>query len=128
MFLDSGEEFTAPTRIVIGQNDAPYINIRQGVTDWKRGKVIVPYHYKFASPVGRAVAGTRRDAQSVARSGEAPAIERRSGRFRWQPTKQVVYPLQGRPTGGCQGDDVWLGHLEKGYAIRKNGPARSPEK
>ena len=51
MFIESGEEFVAPKRIVIDENDIPYIRIRIGVTDWKRGTNFVPYRYPYASPV-----------------------------------------------------------------------------
>ena len=128
MFVDSGEEFTAPTRIVIDENDVPYIRIRQGVTDWKRGKVFVPYHYKFASPVkGKLqVHEEMRD--------EWPDLVKRllmcagpaafGGR---QPNKWFIHFKKG-PAEDATATYIWLGHIEKGYAIRQDGPAKSPEK
>jgi hypothetical protein len=128
MFLDSGEEFTAPTRIVIDENDTPYIHIRQGVTDWKRGKVFVPYHYRFASPsngnwqVHDEMPNQWPDLVKRLLSSAGPAAFGGS-----QPNKWFIHYKEGPPED-VKATYVWLGHLEKGYAIRKNGPARSPEK
>jgi hypothetical protein len=128
MFLDSGEEFTAPKRIVIDQNDTPYIRIRQGVADWKRGKVIVPYQYRFASPVDGKwqVHGEMPNLwpdlvkRLILSAGPAAF----GGR---QPNKWFIHYVEGPPED-AKATYVWLGHFEKGYAIRQGGPAKSPEK
>ncbi len=128
MFLDSGEEFTAPTRIVIDKNDTPYIHIRQGVTDWKREKVFVPYHYRFASPsngnwqVHDEMPNRWPDLVKRLLSTAGPAAFGGS-----HPNKWFIHYKEGPPED-VNATYVWLGHLEKGHATRKNGPARSPEK
>ncbi len=128
MFVDSGEEFTAPKRIVIDQNDAPYIRIRQGVTDWKRGNVIVPYHYKFASPekgkwqVHGEMPNQWADLVKRLLLSAGPAAFGGS-----QPNEWFIHYKEGPPEDP-KATYVWLGHIEKGYAIRQDGPAKSPEK
>jgi hypothetical protein len=131
MVLDSGEEFTAPTRIVIGEDNAPYINIRQGVTDWKSGKlpkVIVPYEYKFASPVDGKwqvhgeMPARWPDLVKELLSSAGPAAFGGA-----QPNKWFIHYEEGPPEDATA-TYVWLGHNEKGYAIRQDGPAKSPEK
>ena len=100
MFLNSGEEFTAPKRIVIDEDDTPYIRIRQGVNRLEtrhRSLCALPLQVCLAGRTGRWQVHEEMP-NRMARSGEAPAIERRSGGFRWQPTQQVDYPFQGRPT------------------------------
>jgi hypothetical protein len=128
MFLNSGDEFTAPTRIVVGEDDTPYIRIRLGVTDWKRGKVIIPDHYKFASPVeGKwQVHEEMRD--------ELPDLVKRllmsAGPAAFggpQPNKWFIHYKEGPPED-TNATYIWLGHIEEGYAIRQDGPAKSPEK
>jgi hypothetical protein len=128
MILDSGEEFTAPTRIAVGHDDAPYIRIRQGVTDWKRGKVIVPYQYKFASPVdGKWQAHEDMPNQwpglvkKLLLSAGPAAF---GGR---QPNEWFIHYKEGPPEDP-KATYVWLGHIKQGYATRQDGPARSPEK
>ncbi|MCP3670936.1 MAG: hypothetical protein GY814_10990 [Gammaproteobacteria bacterium] len=126
MFLDSGEEFTAPTRIVIDEHDTPYIHIRQGVNDWKRGKFFVPYHYSFASPAN----GNWQVHDNM--PNQWPELVKRllltSGPAAFggsQPNKWFIHYEEG-PKEDVEATYIWLGHLENGYAIRKNGPARSP--
>ena len=128
MFLNSGDEFTAPTRIVVGEDDTPYIRIRLGVTDWKRGKVIIPDHYKFASPVeGKwQVHEEMRD--------ELPDLVKRllmsAGPAAFggpQPNKWFIHYKEGPPED-TNATYIWLAHIEEGYAIRQDGPAKSPEK
>lgn len=128
MILNSGEEFTAPTRIVIDEDDTPYFHIRQGVIDWKLSKVIVPYYYKFASPVDekwkvydempnqwpKLVKDLLLSAGPAAFGGR-------------QPNKWFIHYKEGPPEDP-KATYLWLGHIEKGYAIRKEGPAKSPEK
>jgi|GEM_PF-187557 len=128
MFLNSGEEFTAPKRIVIDRNDTPYIHIRQGVTDWKRGKVFVPDHYRFASPLS----GNWRVHDEM--PNQWPDLVKRlllsAGPAAFggsQPNRWFIHYKEGPPED-VAATYVWLGHLEKGYAIRKTGPARSPER
>lgn len=128
MLVDSGEEFAGPVRIVIGRDDTPYIRIRQGVSDWKRGKVIVPYKSKFASPVK----GTWQVHADM--PNQWPDLVRRlllsagpaafGGR---QPNTWFIHFKEGPPEDR-NATYVWLGHIEKGYAIRQGGPAKSPEK
>ena len=42
-----------------------------------------------------------------------------------QPNKWFIHYEEG-PQEDVEATYIWLGHLENGYAIRKNGPARSP--
>jgi hypothetical protein len=127
MFVDSGEEFTAPTRIVIGEDDTPYIRVRLGVTDWKRGKIFVPYHYKFASPVERKwqvhdeMLNQWPDLVKRLLLSAGPAA---FGGM--QPNKWFIHYKEGPPED-AKATYVWLGHLDRGYAIRQDGSARSPE-
>ncbi|MDH3719611.1 MAG: hypothetical protein OES79_15930, partial [Planctomycetota bacterium] len=113
--------------IVIDEDDTPYIHIRQGVTDWKRGKVFVPYHYRFASPsngnwqVHDEMPNQWSDLVKRLLSSAGPAAFGGS-----QPNKWIIHYKEGPPED-VKATYVWLGHLEKGYAIRENGPARSPE-
>ena len=43
-----------------------------------------------------------------------------------QPNKWFIHHEEG-PREDVEATYVWLRHLENGYTIRKNGPARSPE-
>ena len=121
MFLDSGEEFTAPTRIVIDEDDTPYIHIRQGVTDWKRGKVFVPFHYRFGSPSNgnwRVHDEMRNQWPELVKDlllSAGPAVF--GGR---QPNEWFIHYKEGPPEDP-KATYVWLGHIEKGYAIRQDG-------
>jgi len=127
MVVDSGEEFAAPARIVIDENDAPCIRIRQGVSDWVTGRVLVPYHYKFAF---------RADGQWQVRD-EMPdqwpelvkALLSSTGSSAFggrQPNKWFMHHTKG-PAEDPTATYVWLGHIEQGYAIRQGGPATSPD-
>ncbi len=128
MFVDSGEEFTAPKRIVIGEDDAPYIRIRQGVADWKRGNVIVPYQYKFASPVdGKWQVHYEMPNQWPELVRELLLSAGPAAFGGSQPNKWFIH-FKEAPPEDPKATYVWLGHIEKGYAIRQDGPARSPEK
>ena len=128
MILDSGEEFTAPTRIVIDKDDTPYIRIRQGVTDWKRGKVFVPYAYKYATPQG----GKWRVDEKM--SADWPDLTKRllmsvgPAAFGGEaPNRWFIHYKEGPPEDPTA-TYVWLGHIETGYAVRQGGPVKSPEK
>jgi hypothetical protein len=128
MFLNSGDEFTAPTRIVIGEDDTPYIHIRQGVTDWKRGKVFVPYHYKFASPVeGKWQVHDEIPNQWPGLVKELLLSAGPAAFGGRQPNEWFIHYEEG-PAEDVKATYVWLGNIEKGYAIRQDGPAKSPEK
>lgn len=128
MILDSGEEFTAPTRIVIGQNDVPYFHIRQGVTDWKRNKVIVPYQYKFASPLkGKWQVHDEIPNQWPELVKELLLSAGPAAFGDKQANKWFIHYEEGPPED-TKATYVWLGHIKKGYAVRPDGPVRSPEK
>jgi hypothetical protein len=127
MVHDSGEEFTAPRRIVIDKDDTPYIRIRQGVTDWKRGKVFVPYTYKYATPRGGKWRTHERMSvdwpdltKRLLMSAGPAAFGRRS------PNKWFIHYKEGPPEDP-KATYVWLGHIETGYALRQGGPVRSPK-
>jgi hypothetical protein len=127
MFLDSGEEFTAPARIVIGQNDVPYFRIRQGVTDKLGGKVIVPYQYKFASPLkGKWQLHNEMPNQWPGLVKELLLSAGPAAFGGSQANKWFIHYEEGPPED-AKATYVWLGHIEKGYAIRHEGPARSPK-
>jgi hypothetical protein len=127
MIFDSGEEFTAPTRIVIGKDDTPYFRIRHGVTDWKRKKVIVPYKYKFASPVeGKWGLHTEMPGQwpeQIKRLVMSAGPAAFGGRA---PNEWFIHYKEGPPEDP-KATYIWLGHVENGYVTPKNGPAKSPE-
>jgi hypothetical protein len=128
MFLDSGEEFISPKRIVIDQNDTPYIRIRQGVTDKLGGKVIVPDQFKFASPL-KGTWGLH-DEMPNQWPGLVKDLLLSAGPAAFgggQPNTWFIHYEEGPPED-VKATYVWLGHIEKGYAIRQDGPARSPEK
>jgi hypothetical protein len=127
MVHNSGEQFTAPTRIVIDKDDTPYIRIRQGVTDWKRGKVFVPYAYKYATPRG----GKWRVYEKM--SADWPDLTKRllmsagpAAFGQAAPNKWFIHYKEGPPEDP-KATYVWLGHIETGYAVRQGGPARSPK-
>jgi hypothetical protein len=127
MLHDSGDEFTAPTRIVIDKDDTPYIRIRQGVTDWKQGKVFVPNTYKYAAPRGgkwRVHEKMPTDwpelTKRLVMSAGPAAFGRRA------PNKWFIHYKEG-PSEDPKATYVWLGHIETGYAVRKTGPAKSPK-
>jgi hypothetical protein len=125
---DSGDEFTAPARIVINKDDVPYIRIRQGVTDWARDEVIVPFHYKFASPMDGEWKVS--DEMSDQWNGQVKDLLMSAGPAAFggsQPNKWTIHFEEGPPQDATS-TYIWLGHLEKGYAIRQDGPAKSPEK
>ena len=90
--------------------------------------VIVPYHYKFASPVDERwqvhdeIPNQWSDLVKRLLLSAGPAAFGGS-----QPNKWFIHYKEG-PKEDVKATYVWLGYLEKGYAIRKNGPARSPEK
>lgn len=127
--LDSGEEFASPHRIVIGHDDTPYIRIKQGVTDWKRGnKVIVPDQYKLASPVD----GTWRVHEAMPNQwSELPRdllLSAGAAAFGGkQPNEWYIHYKEG-PSEDPTATYIWLGHIRNGYAARRDGPAKTPEK
>ncbi len=123
---DSGEEFVAPTRIVIDRDDTPYLRLRHGVSDWKRGKTFVPYTYNFASPRE----GTWEVYDKM--PAQWPALTRRlvmsAGPAAFggpQPNPWFIHYTAGPPEDP-KATYVWLGHIETGYATRPAGPAKSP--
>ncbi len=127
MLFDSGEEFTAPTRIVIGRDDTPYLRFRHGVTDWKRKKVIVPHKYKFASPAdGKCQVREvmpKQWPELVKRLLMSAGPAAFDGK---QPNEWFIHFKEG-PSEDPNSTYIWLGHVETGYAARKNGPAKSPK-
>jgi hypothetical protein len=128
MFLNSGEEFTAPTRIVIDEDDTPYFHIRQGVIDWKLSKVIVPYYYKFASPVDEKWKVYDEMPNQWPKLVKDLLLSAGPAAFGGpQPNKWFIHYKEGPPEDP-KATYVWLGHIEKGYEIRQKGPAKSPEK
>ncbi|MCK5174555.1 MAG: BNR-4 repeat-containing protein, partial [Planctomycetes bacterium] len=124
--LDSGELFTAPQRIVIDENDTPYLHYRIGVTDWKQGKTFIPYEYKFASAVkGKWILRDQMDGNwptMVKRLLKAPGPAAFGGQ---QPNEWFIHFEEG-PAGDPDATYVWLGHIDQGYALRKGGPAKAP--
>jgi len=128
MLIDSGEEFIAPKRIVINADDTPFLRFHQGVSDWKRGKVILPGRYKYASP-------TKGEWQvrNVMPNDWPELVKRlllRPGPAAFggmQPNKWTIHHQQGTSEDATS-TYIWLGHLEKGYAIRQDGPTASPRR
>lgn len=124
--LDSGEEFTAPTRIVIDGDDVPYIRIRQGVTDWKQGLVMVPYQYKSASPVdGQWQVHEEMPTQWPGRTKKLLMSAGPAAFGGKQPNPWFIHYEEG-PTEDPNATYIWLGHFREGYAIREGGPVGSP--
>ncbi len=128
MLIDSGEEFIAPKRIVINADDTPFLRFHQGVSDWKHGKVILPGRYKFASPLKRKwkVHDTMPNdwPDLVKRLLLRPGPAAFGG---MQPNKWTIHHQRGTSEDATS-TYIWLGHLEKGYAIRQDGPAASPKR
>jgi hypothetical protein len=126
MLFDSGEEFAGPRRIVVGRDDTPYIRIRHGVSDWKRGKLIVPYRHKFAAPVDGKwqVHDAMPEAWPplVRRLLLSPGPAAFGGP---EPNPWFIHFTEGPPEDRTA-TYVWLGHIDHGYAARKGGPAPSP--
>lgn len=126
ILFNSGEAFTAPSRIVIDRDDTPYLRFRHGVTDWKRGKVFVPYQFKFASPQ-QGTWGVHRSMptqwpQPVKRLLMTAGPAAFGGP---QPNPWFIHYTQG-PDEDPSATYVWLGHVETGYAVRPKGPMKSP--
>jgi len=128
MLFDSGELFTAPIRIVIGQDDTPHIRFRIGVTDWKRGKVFVPYTYKYAAPVDGEWQVHEKKPTGWPDLTERLLMTAGPGAFGGpQPNKWFIHYTEG-PSEDRNATYVWLGHVDTGYAVRQGGPAHAPEK
>ncbi len=113
---------------MIDQDDVPYIRIRQGVTDWKRGKVFVPYQYKFASPAeGKWQVHNLLPNQWPQQVNKLLLTAGPAAFGGAQPNKWFIHYTEGPPED-TTATYVWLGHLENGYPIRQGGPTKSPEK
>lgn len=127
MFINSGEAFIAPKRIVIDADDTPYIRFHQGVSDWKHGKVIDPGRYKYATPakgkwqIHDAIQAQWPDLVKRLLLKPGPAAFGGS-----QPNKWTIHHERGTSEDSTA-TYIWLGRLDKGYAIRQDGPATSPK-
>lgn len=125
--LDTGELFAGHRRILIGKDDRPYLHFSVGVRDWKTHKTIVPLKMKYASvrdgkwtiadkPGDDWPENIRR---LIAKSG-APVY---GGEI---PSPWYIR-FQAGPKDDRTATYIWLGHIEKGYAARKGGPAPPPK-
>ena len=130
MFLNSGDEFTAPTRIVVGEDDTPYIRIRLGVTDRKSGAARSLFPITTSSPPRWR---GKWQVHEEMRDGLPKLVKRllmSAGPAAFggpQPNKWFIHYKEGPPED-TNATYIWLGHIEEGYAIRQDGPAKSPEK
>lgn len=119
ILFDSGEDFTAPLRIVIDSDNTPYLRFQHGVIDWKHNKTIVPYRTKFASPDQ----GTWSIFQTM--PSPWPKLVKRllqsAGPAAFggpQPNPWFIHYKMG-PAEDPSATYIWLGHIDDGYAIRK---------
>ena len=127
MVFDSVEEFTKPTRIVIDQDDTPYIRFKHGVRDVKPNKVIVPYQDKFASleygkwQVHEDMSNQWPELVKCLLISPGPAA---FGGL--QPNQWFIHYKNG-PSEDPNRTYVWLGHIEMSYAyaIRQDGSPKS---
>lgn len=126
ILFDSGEEFTAPSRIVIGAGDTPYIRFSHGVSDWKNGKLIVPSKYKYAT----AVDGKWRITEQKSDEWPEPVRDLLTtpgpAAFGGQQPNPWFIHFKEAPPEDASATYVWLGHVESGYATRTGGAAASP--
>jgi len=124
---DTGDEFASHRLIAIGADDTPYLKLHQGVSDWKRGKVIVPGRTMFASPRG----GKWRISRQLPADWPAPvrrqmATPGPAAYGKTFPNPWFIHHARG-PKADPTATYIWLGHAEKGYAPRQGGPATSPK-
>lgn len=124
---DTGDLFARHKRIVIDENDRPYIRFGVGVTDWKAGKVIVPEKVKYAAPTDgkwRVYDKMPNDWPAAVRKQiETPGPAAYDAEF---PGPWYIHFENGPPVDPTA-TYIWLAHTETGCATREGGPARSPE-
>lgn len=124
---DTGDLFAGHKRIVIDENDRPYLRFGVGVNDWKSGKIVVPTKTYYTAPTnGRWEVFDSRPSnwpESVRRQlvTAGPAAYGRTAPYPW-----FIHHDQG-PKQNPTATYVWLAHTEEGYAPRKQGPASSPK-
>lgn len=127
LVYDTGDLFAGHKRIVIDQNDRPYLRFGVGVTDWKSGKVIVPTKTHYTAPS----------------RGKWPVFDKMPADWTEPVRRQIVTPGPAAygpaapyrwfihhgalPGSNPTATYIWLAHTEKGYAPRKQGPAESPK-
>jgi hypothetical protein len=127
LVYDTGDLFARHKRIVIDNDDRPYLRFAVEVTDWKNNKVIVPSTTYYTAPTD----GKWRVFDKIPAYWPEPVRRQivTPGPAAYGPI--APYPwfihhasdLQADPTATY----VWLAHTEKGYAPRKQGPAASPK-
>lgn len=127
LVYDSGDEFAGPRRIVIDGDNRPYLRFMVGVTDWKSGEVMVPREDHFAAP-GRDGWRTSGDLpadwpDSVRQHVMLPGPAAYGTEF---PNPWFVHFKKG-PKQDARVTCIWLGHMDRGYAARRGGPAGAPE-
>jgi hypothetical protein len=124
--FDSGDEFTAPTRIVVDEKNQIYLRYRIGVTDWKRGEVFVPYRHRFTthdrfkwSFHDEVPSSWSQDVQRLLMTPGPAAF---GGA---QPNPWFIHYVMG-PKEDPTSTYIWLGHVDSGYAVRPDGPTPPP--
>jgi len=127
MVCDTGHEFARPRRIVIDDENRPYIRFQEGVSDWTSGRVIVPLKTRYAALHGDGWKITpdvpeewpAQARQLIDSPGDPVAGSPR-------PSPWFIFEKRGLSDVG-RATYVFLYHLEGGYAVRGGGPARPPE-
>jgi hypothetical protein len=125
ILFDSGDQFSAITRIVIDQDDTPDLRLRIGVVEWIRNKTIITYQFKYASPGHgdwKVYHSMPKQWSSLIERLLVSASPAAFGGH--QPNKWFIHYEMG-PAEDPNSTYIWLGHINEDYAKRKMGPAKS---
>jgi hypothetical protein len=126
LVYDTGHEFARPRRVVIDAGNRPYIRFSEGVSDWTKGRVVVPHKTRYATLRGghwQVTPEVPDDWSAEVRRlintpGDSVAgLPRPSP---WFISEKRGLSKHGRATY------VFLYYLEHGYATRDGGPAWPP--
>lgn len=127
LVYDSGDEFTGIGFPFVDAQNRPYVRFRTGVGDWKAGgKTIRPWHSLFASyaECNWQVSNRVPSAWPV----EAKRFAAAEGSAAFGTKAQVpwfIYYTNDKFNPESP-SEIFLYHLDRGYATRANGPARLP--
>ncbi len=123
---DTGESFAGLKRIVIDENDRPYLRFSEGVTDWKNHKTIVRPVYRYATPAGGKWHVTQRSAQDWPEAVRRTIVTPGPAAYGEEcPNPWFIHHKMGSDADPSA-TYIWLGHIDDGYAARDGGPATSP--
>jgi hypothetical protein len=121
LLYDSGKQFAYPNRVAVDRQDRPYLRLRTGVQDWRKGRrVVIPMRLKYATwrdeawRVSDELPGDwPEEAAAVVGARGFPAFGD-SSYGRW-----FIFYTRFRPSG----TGLFLYDERSGYATREGGPA-----